>query len=163
MPDTMTFWRGNRLDAELTRDIQAVAIEFWTGGGYSRDWPLERSLRNFLTDPEGFDASWGDEAAFSRLLDEVRRLWPETATAKVDMSAIQPRRCGTIGCNRTATHTLTYSFPESRETTETDLVCQSCGEGYLRRPALKASFAEGINQSMTGGQEEKGADDVSGN
>jgi DNA-directed RNA polymerase subunit RPC12/RpoP len=61
------------------------------------------------------------------------------------------RKCGTIGCNRTATHTLAYSFPESRETTETDLVCQPCGEGYLRRPTLKASLAEGIGHRYVSG------------
>lgn len=161
MPDTMTFWRGNRLDAEFTRDIQAVAIEFWASGGYSQDWPLERSLRNFLTDPEGFNASWDDETAFGRLLDEVRSLWPETATSAIDsrsgpMVYQRPEECGTVGCKSTATHTLTYSFPESRETIETDRVCQSCGEGYCRRPTLKASLAEGINQSTIGSQEEKG-------
>ena len=50
--------------------------------------------------------------------------------------------CGTIGCRSAATHTLTYSFPESRDVTETDTVCQPCGEGYLRRPTLKASLGE---------------------
>ena len=48
--------------------------------------------------------------------------------------------CGTIGCRRRATHTLTYSFPEFRDVTETDTVCQPCGDGYLRRPTLKASL-----------------------
>ena len=48
--------------------------------------------------------------------------------------------CGTIGCRNDASHTLTYSFPESRDVTETDKVCQSCGDGYLRRPTLKASL-----------------------
>jgi Subunit ChlI of Mg-chelatase len=50
--------------------------------------------------------------------------------------------CGTIGCRNAPTHTLTYSFPESRDITETDTVCQSCGEGYLSRPTLKASLGE---------------------
>jgi predicted ATPase with chaperone activity len=48
--------------------------------------------------------------------------------------------CGTIGCRSAATHTLTYSFPESREVTATDDVCEFCGDGYLRRPTLKASL-----------------------
>lgn len=51
--------------------------------------------------------------------------------------------CGTIGCPDEATHTLSYSFPESRDVTENDLVCQPCGEGYLHRPTLKASLKEG--------------------
>ena len=53
---------------------------------------------------------------------------------------LRSRTCGTIGCRRRATHTLTYSFPESRDVTETDTVCQPCGDGYLRRPTLKASL-----------------------
>jgi predicted ATPase with chaperone activity len=55
---------------------------------------------------------------------------------------LRSQTCGTIGCRSAATHTLTYSFPESRDVTETDTVCQSCGEGYLRRPTLKASLGE---------------------
>jgi hypothetical protein len=48
--------------------------------------------------------------------------------------------CGTIGCKNTATHTLTYSFPESRDEIEHDDVCRSCGYGYTRRPTLKATL-----------------------
>ena len=50
------------------------------------------------------------------------------------------KTCGTIGCKAPATHVLTYSFPESRDTTETDLVCLACAAGYQRRPTLKATF-----------------------
>ncbi len=50
----------------------------------------------------------------------------------------KPAKCSTIGCKREATHVLTYSFQESRDDTERDLVCEPCGEGYVRRPSLKA-------------------------
>jgi len=49
-------------------------------------------------------------------------------------------RCGTIGCVRDATHKLVYTFPESRDIKEIDLVCESCGAGYIRRPSLRASL-----------------------
>lgn len=49
-------------------------------------------------------------------------------------------RCATIGCRNAATHKLVYSFQESRGTKETDLVCESCGAGYVRRPTLHASL-----------------------
>jgi hypothetical protein len=49
-------------------------------------------------------------------------------------------RCGTIGCMRNATHKLVYTFPKSRDGIEIDLVCESCGAGYMRRPSLRASL-----------------------
>jgi hypothetical protein len=87
---------------------------------------------------------------------------PDKIVSPVTGKLLAPR-CGTIGCRNDATHTLTYSFPESRDVIETDEVCAQCGEDYLRRPALKASLAEGISQSTIGSQEEKGTDYVSGN
>jgi len=53
-------------------------------------------------------------------------------------------KCSTIGCKRDATHVLTYSFPESRNVIEKDVVCESCGQGYTRRPTLKAKMHQGI-------------------
>lgn len=50
------------------------------------------------------------------------------------------KRCGSIGCKSLATHTLTYSFPGDRDLTFTELVCRPCGEGYTRRPTLKATI-----------------------
>lgn len=50
------------------------------------------------------------------------------------------KRCGTIGCKAPVTHILTYSFPESRDVQEREYVCEPCGQGYLRRPALKATL-----------------------
>ena len=53
-------------------------------------------------------------------------------------------KCSTIGCKHDATHVLTYSFPESRDVIEKDVVCQSCGEAYTRRPTLRATMWQGI-------------------
>lgn len=50
------------------------------------------------------------------------------------------KKCATIGCVRVATHELAYTFPESREIEEFDLVCEPCGAGYMRRPSLRASL-----------------------
>lgn len=51
-----------------------------------------------------------------------------------------PKTCGTVGCKLEATHTLTYTFPESRDQPETDTVCEFCGLAYTRRPTLRASL-----------------------
>ena len=72
MPDRMTFWRGNRLDAEFTREIQPLAFEFWASkygqAQLTAEIRLEVSLRMFLTDPAGFNSVWTDEAAIVRAL-----------------------------------------------------------------------------------------------
>ncbi len=47
-------------------------------------------------------------------------------------------KCATIGCRQEAVTRIGYSFPESREETETDAVCAECVESYLRRPVFKA-------------------------
>ena len=51
-----------------------------------------------------------------------------------------PKTCGTLGCALEATHTLTYTFPESRDQVETDVVCEFCGDAYARRPSFRASL-----------------------
>ena len=58
MPNATTFWKGNRLDAEFTREIQPLAFEFWVSkyGRNLADLRLEVSLRLFLTDPKGFNS-----------------------------------------------------------------------------------------------------------
>jgi Subunit ChlI of Mg-chelatase len=74
------------------------------------------------------------------------RVLPAQTLAEVIewLRAGRPRRtrCSTIGCLNEATHTLSYSFPESRDQTETDIVCAECGDGYLRRPILLAELEE---------------------
>ncbi len=85
----MKFWKGNRLDGEFDRDISDVAAQFWVspyGGSHLRGstWPLERSLRAFLTDQQEFNAVWEDEAEFGRLLDLTRETWPNAVTAEID-------------------------------------------------------------------------------
>lgn len=52
------------------------------------------------------------------------------------------RLCSTIGCTSTATHLLTYSFPESRDEKEMDHVCRICGIGYTHRVSLRATLVE---------------------
>lgn len=53
-------------------------------------------------------------------------------------------RCGTIGCNADATHTLAFTFQGSRDRVETDLVCKPCGEAFTRRPSLSAVIVPGL-------------------
>ena len=53
-------------------------------------------------------------------------------------AALPVKKCSTVGCRRHATHVLTYSFQGSRDVTEQERVCEPCGEGYVRRPSLKA-------------------------
>ncbi|MDT0442300.1 hypothetical protein [Streptomyces johnsoniae] len=52
---------------------------------------------------------------------------------------IMAKTCSTIGCLEIATHELTW-----RDRTDgaivTDPVCGGCGEGYLRRPSLRATL-----------------------
>jgi hypothetical protein len=51
--------------------------------------------------------------------------------------------CDTLGCRNTATHILTtpsLDFDDS-PVTYTDQVCEPCGQGYTRRPALRATLA----------------------
>jgi hypothetical protein len=78
----MTFWRGNRIDAEFTRAIPEVAAEFWASSygralaaGYR--YLLERELVTFLTAADGLHSVWTDEAAYNELRDEVARTWPD--------------------------------------------------------------------------------------
>lgn len=47
-------------------------------------------------------------------------------------------RCQTIGCTRYATGQVTY--PGVTVEVITDRVCTECGQGYARRPALKATW-----------------------
>jgi hypothetical protein len=61
------------------------------------------------------------------------------------MTEIIPPRCSTLSgdpwdpCERAATHMLVYSQLENEKRQEyAEAVCKPCGEGYLRRPALKA-------------------------
>jgi len=69
---TITFWKGNKVDAEFTWPIGAVVDAFLPQYNAESDWPVERQLRNFLTDPLKFDSVWEDEEAFSELLTAAR-------------------------------------------------------------------------------------------
>lgn len=51
----------------------------------------------------------------------------------------RPGRCATTGCRNPASHELTYSWPESRDTPERELVCGPCAADYMRRPVIKPS------------------------
>lgn len=83
--DSMRFYRGNRTGGGFDADLADVAAQFWAsplGRSHVTDpdnmWPLERSLRAFLTDPAGFNSTWVDEAGFWELHTKVRETWPET-------------------------------------------------------------------------------------
>jgi hypothetical protein len=59
------FWKGNRVDAGFDWPADAVADAFsaWylTQPGDIRGEPLERTLRRWLCDKDGFNASWEAE------------------------------------------------------------------------------------------------------
>jgi hypothetical protein len=56
--------------------------------------------------------------------------------------SLDKKTCDTMGCRNTATHVLTTpGLDPEDENTYTDLVCEPCGQGYLRRPALRATLA----------------------
>jgi hypothetical protein len=49
-------------------------------------------------------------------------------------------RCATVGHGGIpATHVITYTFPEDRNTPVEEKVCEPCGHGYGSRPALQAT------------------------
>lgn len=92
----MKFWKGNKISGEFDWPVQAVADAFCAAmarGDWPvrlAEWPLDRTLRNWLTDPAEFDASWTDEAGFSELHAIVRgMIYPPRVrhvTAEIDMS-----------------------------------------------------------------------------
>lgn len=65
----MKFWRDNRLDAEFEL-APARVVELFHASAYWRvDWPLERSMRAFITDADGpISAVWDDDEAFEEIL-----------------------------------------------------------------------------------------------
>jgi hypothetical protein len=72
----MKFWKGNRVDGEFDWPADAVADAFssWylTQPGNIRDEPLERTLRRWLCDSGGFNASWEAETgedSFEEIFD----------------------------------------------------------------------------------------------
>jgi hypothetical protein len=75
----MRFWRGNRVDGLFTMGRRAIAAQFWASPEAATvlagHFPLERALRAYLTNPDGFNAVWA-EPDFPALFDEVRRWWP---------------------------------------------------------------------------------------
>jgi hypothetical protein len=52
----------------------------------------------------------------------------------------KPKTCATIGCRAVPTQLLTYTNPGFRAEPITELVCLPCGQGYVSRPALKATL-----------------------
>lgn len=84
----MKFYEGNKKSGEFELPDSEVAGLFITAmkrAGNNRlyppsadqlaklnNWPLERTLRDWLTRIDGFNASWDDEAGFERILDGVR-------------------------------------------------------------------------------------------
>jgi len=71
----MKFWKGNRADAEFDWPVQAVADAFCAQ--YTpEDYPLERSLRYWLTSRDGFNSVWEAEEgpdSFDELFEIVRK------------------------------------------------------------------------------------------
>jgi hypothetical protein len=55
---------------------------------------------------------------------------------------LDKKTCDTIGCRAAATHILsTPGLDSEEENVYIDHVCEPCGQGYLRRPALRATLA----------------------
>jgi hypothetical protein len=80
----MVFYLGNRISGQFTAEVADVARQFWASPQArvlldpEREAPMmERVLRSWLTDPEGFDSSWDDEVTFGQLWAEVRSTWPK--------------------------------------------------------------------------------------
>lgn len=73
----MKFWRGNRLAGEFDMPVAEVAAQF---ADWYRSHPddvggnLERELRYWLTDPNGFNSVWMAETgpgSFAELYDRA--------------------------------------------------------------------------------------------
>lgn len=103
----MKFWINNEIAREFSWPVDAVADAFcsamlgqsmrnagstnWTEK--LENWPLERTLRDWLTSPDGFNASWEAEDgpdSFEELIDAVR-------------DQLRPRKCK---CGYQAEHML---------------------------------------------------------
>lgn len=55
---------------------------------------------------------------------------------------LKKKTCDTMGCRSAATHVLTTpDLDPEGENTYTDQVCEPCGQGYMRRPVLRATLA----------------------
>src|SRR5215813_4930888 len=89
----MKFWEGNKVTGEFEMSEREVARTFVThmrrarrrlasAADYTRapdqeqidkldNWPLERTLRDWMTRTDGLNASWEDEASFGEILDLV--------------------------------------------------------------------------------------------
>lgn len=68
----MTFWRGNRIDAEFTKSIGELVEEFMASTYASELMPLDRALRLFLTDPDGpVGGVWVDDTGYSILINKI--------------------------------------------------------------------------------------------
>jgi hypothetical protein len=77
----MRFWKGNKIDGEFEADIVEVAEQFVAAVFTSpssklllkfHNWPLDRTLRDWLTDPVGFNSTWDDHHAYDDLIEAVR-------------------------------------------------------------------------------------------
>jgi hypothetical protein len=75
----MQFWTENKIDKEFSWPVQAVADAYCTAvvrqpwKERQENWPLDRALREWLTNPIGFNASWEDESEYEELLSTVRQ------------------------------------------------------------------------------------------
>ena len=94
----MEFWRNNQIDQRVELSPHAVATAFCASMAAAvalhnevgenpwslklMHWPLERTLRDWLSNPEIFNAVWDDEDGFQLILTEAIRqlkeagIWP---------------------------------------------------------------------------------------
>jgi hypothetical protein len=75
----LRFWKGNRIDGEFETDVQEVAEQFVEAIATDEDlklkaesWPLDRTLRDWLTSPQGLNSTWDDNDAYDDLIEAVR-------------------------------------------------------------------------------------------
>src|ERR1700757_2814000 len=95
----MRFYKGKKISGGVDVEINHVASQFWNSpqgrqlADPSQDAPMmERVLRSWLTDPQGFNSTWDDEVKFSQLWAEVRELWPRTVTAEIEIDSHEVNR-----------------------------------------------------------------------
>lgn len=71
----MKFWKGNRVDGEFEMPVEEVAERFFAAGAHQTEkaaaWPLDRTLRDWLTSKDGLDAVWDDERAYAELFGYI--------------------------------------------------------------------------------------------
>lgn len=88
----MIFWRENKLNAKFEAEPETVARLYVSAVRRGEDaksawarrwkdrfdaWLLERALRDWMTDKDGFNASWVDEDGFWDIYEATMKMAEE--------------------------------------------------------------------------------------